>query len=172
MNAETTSRASVVDSVEMELPSSGLLSFYDGLRERLTSAAERRGGKGARGIAEILLVGPDLFFLLARLSLDRRVPAETRRLLIGALAYFLTPVDLLPEALLGPGGFLEDIVLAAVVLSLALDPNLEPVGERYWRGSQRLRDVLRGVAEIAYEVLGERVYLRLRRLVARWGITL
>ena len=80
--------------------------------------------------------------------------------------------DLLPEAFLGPAGFLEDVVLAAAVLSVALGPDLEAIAEGYWNGSQRLRVVLRDVSEVAYNVLGHNLYVRLQRLLARRGIHL
>ena len=161
------------ESVEHgELASSGLLSYYDRLRNRVTRFAQRRAGKPGRGVMEVLLLAPDLFILLLRLILDNRVPTGTRRLILGALVYFVTPIDLLPEALLGPAGFLEDVVLAAAVLSVALGPDLEAIAEGYWNGSQRLRVVLRDVSDVAYNVLGHNLYIRLQRLLARRGIHL
>ena len=88
---------------EDTLPSTGLLSFYDRLRERILRAVERRGGRLGGAVAETLLLAPDVFMLLARLSLDKEVPKETRVLVSGALAYFLLPVDLLPEMVVGVG---------------------------------------------------------------------
>ena len=167
-----------MDELDTSLPdddrlaSTGLLSFYDRLRERTTHAAEAKTGRPGRAVVEILLLAPDLFVLLLRLSLDKQVPFATRRLFIGALAYFVTPVDLLPEAFLGPGGLLEDVVLAAAVLSVALGPTLEPLAEKYWNGSQKLRVVLRDVSEGAHHLLGENLYRRLQRLLARRGVKL
>jgi len=162
------SRASEKES----LASTGLLSFYDRLRQRLTEGAQSRGGKAGRAASEVLLLAPDLFILLARLSLDPQVPTGARKFIIGATVYFLTPVDLLPEAFVGPVGYLEDVVLAAALLTVALGPDLEPMAERYWNGSRRLRVVLRDVADVAYNVLGENLYSRLQRLLARRGVKL
>lgn len=157
---------------DSRLASTGLLSFYDRLRSRLTEQASSRGGKAGRAVTEVLFVAPDLFILLARLSIDPEVPASARRFIVGATVYFLTPVDLFPEAFVGPTGYLEDVVLAAALLSVALGPDLEPMAERYWNGSKKLRVVLSDIAEVAYNVLGENLYLRLRRLLARRGIKL
>lgn len=167
-------RMSEVERIPEEsgLASTGLLSFYDRLRSRLTSGAESRAGRVGRTSTEVLLLAPDLFILLARLSLDPEVPPSARRFIVGATVYFLTPVDLMPEAFVGPAGYLEDVVLAAALLSVALGPDLEPMAERYWNGSRRLREVLRDVADVAYNVLGENLYLRLRRLLARRGVRL
>jgi len=157
---------------EDRLPSTGLLSFYDRLRGRLTAFAQERAGKPGRAVSEVLLLAPDLFILLVRLSLDKEVPASARRFILGALVYFVAPVDLMPEAFVGPLGFTEDVILAAALLSLALGPDLEPLAERYWNGSQRLRVVLRDTADAAYNVLGENLYKRLQRLLARRGVKL
>lgn len=147
-----------------------LLGFYDRLRTRITAHAERRAGRRARQATEALLLAPDLFVLLARLSLDREVPPATRRILIGALAYFVMPVDLLPEGVIGPGGFLDDVVLVSLVLSQALRGDLEPWAARYWSGSQKLRVVLGDVSDAAVQLLGRDLDGRLRRFLSRRGI--
>lgn len=154
------------------LASTGLLSFYDRLRRQVTTAVERRSGRSGRRAAEILLVAPDLFILTVRLAMDRQVPAAARRLIVGALVYFVTPIDLLPEAVVGPAGYVEDVVLLAALLSVVLGPELEPMAERYWNGSRRLRTVLAEVAEVAHNTLGGNLYGRLQRLLARRGIEL
>ena len=157
---------------DSELVSTGLLSFYDRLRARITGSLESRAGRGGKGVAEVLLLVPDVFILLARLALDRSVPTQTRTLMAGALAYFLMPVDLLPEAFLGPGAFAEDLVIAAAVLATAFGGKLEPYAEKYWNGSEKLRDVLGVVSQIASELLGTSLYGRVRRLLGKWGIDL
>ena len=48
-----------------------------------------------------LLLVPDVFILLVRLALDKDVPGSARAMIGGALAYFVLPFDLLPEAILG-----------------------------------------------------------------------
>lgn len=149
-----------------------LLAFYDRLRERIVAAISSRGGRFGQEAAEVLLAAPDVFVLLVRLAADRDVPPASRRLIVGAVAYFLLPVDLLPEALLGPGGFLDDVVLAAAVLNHTLGDDLEPVAGKYWSGSGRVRTVLYDVARSAHALLGERVFSRLQRLLGDRGITL
>jgi uncharacterized membrane protein YkvA (DUF1232 family) len=147
-----------------------LLSFYDRLRERIFSRFEERGGKTASTLATVLLLVPDVFMFLVRLSLDREVPRSTRSLVAGALAYFLLPADLLPEAMLGVGGFVDDLILAAGVLAHALGTDLERHAERHWSGSQELRAVLRDVTESAHALLGENLYARLQWVLERRGI--
>src|SRR5689334_5272514 len=88
--------------------------FYQALRARIAQWLAGKG-KGFRH-AQLLLLAPDLFHLLTRLMLDRRIPVSEKAGLGAALAYFLSPIDLLPEAFLGPAGYVDDVALAAYAL--------------------------------------------------------
>ena len=142
-----------------KMPSKGLLSFYDTLREKILHAIEKREGKrGAKlteGTVRALLLVPDVFILLARLALDKNVPGSTRALIGGALAYFILPIDLLPEAILGGAGYLDDLVLATAVLSQAFGGDLEPYARKHWSGSEDLRVVVRDITGTRQSLLGE-----------------
>jgi uncharacterized membrane protein YkvA (DUF1232 family) len=151
-------------------PSTGLLSFYDHLRARVARAAARRGGRMGETAVRVLLVVPDMFMLLVRLTLDREVPASTRTLVGGALAYFLLPIDLLPEVLVGVGGYVDDVVLAAAILSHVFGPELEPYARKHWSGPEDLRVVLKDISGAARALLGENLYERLTRLLDRRGV--
>jgi uncharacterized membrane protein YkvA (DUF1232 family) len=154
--------------------SSGLLSFYDRLREKILHTIEKREGKrGAKlteGTVRALLLVPDVFILLVRLALDKNVPGSTRALVGGALAYFILPIDLLPEAILGGAGFMDDLVLATAVLAQAFGGDLEPYARKHWSGSEDLRVVIRDISETAQSLLGQNLYGRLRKLLTRRGI--
>lgn len=147
-----------------------LLSFYDRLRKRIVAKIERRGGRLSKGAAKALLLVPDVFIFLIRLTLDRDVPRSTRALIGGALAYYLLPLDFLPELLLGPVGFMDDLVLAVAVLGQAFGNELEPYSRKHWSGPEDLRVVLRDISTSAEQLLGHKVYDRLRRFLGRRGI--
>ena len=153
-----------------ELPSSGLLSFYDRLRERIITAVEKRGGRMSEGAVRALLLVPDVFILLVRLVLDKEIPGSTRAMIGGALAYFILPADLLPEMLLGGAGFIDDLVLATAVLSQAFGGELEPYARRHWSGSEDLHKVLKDISSAAHSLLGDTLYQRLERLLGRRGV--
>ncbi|MEM9405253.1 MAG: DUF1232 domain-containing protein [Acidobacteriota bacterium] len=127
--------------------------FYDRLRRRMRrSLLEERGL--APGTVDALLLAPDLFVLLVRLSLDARVPAADRALIGSALLYFVAPFDLVPEALLGAGGFIDDVVLAATLLTHALGPDLEQVAAEHWSGREALRKTLARLMASTTSLLG------------------
>lgn len=146
------------------------LAFYDRLRRRVEGGLERHGGRLGAQAAQLLLLAPDVFILLVRLTLDRRTPRDTRRLLGGALLYFVVPIDLLPEAFTGVAGYVDDLVLAALVLGEALDPRLEALAERHWSGRGTVRRVLSDVAANARMLLGTDLLARLQRLLERRGV--
>jgi uncharacterized membrane protein YkvA (DUF1232 family) len=154
------------------LPSPDLLSFYDRLRARVLDTVERRAGRLPEDVVIALLLVPDIFILMVRLTLDKELPRRSRLLIGGALAYFISPFDLLPEAILGPVGYLDDLVVAVAVLSQVLRGDLEPYARKHWTGRQDLQDVLRDISATARTLLGARVHDRLTHLLARHGVTL
>lgn len=155
-----------------QLASTGLLSFYDRLRERILARLERRGGRMADATVRALLLVPDVFILLVRLSLDKGVPKEARMMIGGALAYFILPMDLLPEAIVGAGGYIDDLVLATAVLAQAFSGHLEPYARKHWSGSEDLRVVIQDISYAAENLLGAKLYGRVERLLAKRGIHL
>ena len=152
------------------LPGSGLLGFYDALRGRVVAAVERKGGRLGSGAVKALLLVPDIFVLLVRIALDPEVPGSARALVGGALAYFVLPVDLMPEALLGGAGYLDDLVLATAVLAHTFSGELEPYARKHWSGPEDIRKVIADVTGAAQNLLGANLYERLRRLLARRGV--
>lgn len=162
----------MADGASDDLPSTGLLSFYDRLRGKIESYVAERGGAAGDKAAQALLLVPDVFVFLLRLLLDPEVPRATRALIGSAIAYFILPVDLLPEAFVGPGGYVEDLVLALAVLSQSFGTDLEPWARKYWSGSQNLRRVLRDVLQSAHGLLGTDLHGRLRKALAKRGVDL
>lgn len=152
------------------LPSTGLLSFYDRLRARIVRTLERRGGKLGPGVASTLLLVPDVFVLMLRLAMDKEVPTSTRTLLASTLAYFVMPLDLMPEGVIGPAGYLDDLVIALAVLAKTFGEELEPYAEKYWSGSKPLRTVLGDVLRSANSLLGTSLYARVRGLLEKKGV--
>jgi uncharacterized membrane protein YkvA (DUF1232 family) len=119
-----------------------------------------------------LLLVPDVFILLVRLALDKEVPGSARAMIGGTLAYFILPIDLMPEAILGGAGYLDDLVLAAAVLAQAFGGDLEPHARKHWSGPEDLRVVLRDLTETAESLLGHNVFERLKKFLSRHGVHL
>ena len=146
-----------------------LLGFYDRLRHRV---AGRIAGRVGQRASDVLLLAPDLFILLVRLFFDTGVPAATRSLVGGALAYFVLPADLLPELFLGAGGFLDDVVLAAAVVSHVFSGDLRSFVERHWSGRRDAQTAIEDAVRAGEALLPFRLYDRLGRVLARHGVDL
>ena len=135
--------------------------FYRRLRNRVRRWAQQRAIPAQQ--LEYLLVAPDLFVLLSRLALDRRVPIGAKARITAGIAYFLSPLDLTPD-FLGPAGFLDDVVVAAWVIHSicaelnAADPSILL---EHWEGEQ---DLLWRVTDIVAR--GENILGHGLRLVA------
>lgn len=134
--------------------------FYQALRTKIADwlASKGQGFKHA----QLLLLAPDLFHLLTRLLLDRRIPASEKAVLGAAVAYFLSPLDLLPEALLGPAGYVDDVALAAYAISRLINSGHGAVAKELWAGDGDLFEAIRRILEIADEMVGSGLWERLK----------
>ena len=139
--------------------------FYVRLRRRIH---EHLAGKG-RFVkhAELLLLAPDLFHLMVRLVLDPDLPKFERLKLIGMIAYFMSPVDFLPEVLLGPSGYLDDVVGASIVLDSIINAGHGALARRYWAGDRDLLAFLQRTVANAEAIVGRGVLGRLTRRFGR-----
>jgi len=140
--------------------------FYHLLRRRIRAWAESKTGRMHR-FAEFLLWGPDLFHLLVKLVNDDDVPRKHKLQIGFAIAYFISPIDLLPDMLLGPIGFLDDIALAAFVLNNLLNDVDPKVLRKHWAGDEDVLVVVRKVVREADRILGKGLALKVRALVGR-----
>jgi len=133
---------------------------YDKLRDSLVAELG-----SPRDIALLL---PDLVVLLARLCGDPRVPGRYKACLAGGLAYILSPVDLLPERVVGPIGILDDLIVAVVVLDLLLNHLPEEIVLEHWSGRSELLSTVQQVLHQADRWIGrERLSLILEHLGLR-----
>lgn len=136
--------------------------FYQLLRRRIRAWLEGKGK--AFAYADMLLVAPDLLHLLCRLALDPRVTGEEKVGLASAIAYFFSVVDLMPEGLLGPIGYLDDVALAAFVLHKMIGAGHGDLARQYWAGHGDVLQVLQQILEVSNKAIGSGVWQRLRRL--------
>jgi uncharacterized membrane protein YkvA (DUF1232 family) len=63
----------------------------------------------------LIYQAPAFYRLLTHLLDDARLPRKLRPLVLAAIAYFILPVDIIPEELEGPYGYVDDIWLCAFV---------------------------------------------------------
>lgn len=138
--------------------------FYRRLRQRITDWLASRDGRAYR-FADRLLLLPDFVHLLIRLALDRRVPTALKTQTAAVLAYVALPLDLVPEAFAGPAGLADDLLLVALMIRRLLGSVPADVANTHWAGPPGLLQTIRNLMEAAEEMVGERVWKRLQRIV-------
>jgi uncharacterized membrane protein YkvA (DUF1232 family) len=85
-------------------------------------------------VRELLGLIPDILRLLRSLIADRTAPLDVRLVLVGLVAWILSPIDLIPEFIpvLGP---MDDVVVAVVAMRYVRRRVGTDDLKRRWRGS-------------------------------------
>jgi uncharacterized membrane protein YkvA (DUF1232 family) len=127
----------------------------------------------ARGILRrALMLIPNFLKLFYRLFKDSRVPLAEKALLIGVIAYVISPLDLIPD-LVPFVGQVDDLYLIALVVLRMLTRTSDDVLREHWDGRgdlaatvdkidraaryvlpKRIRNILLGRVEIAPQIKG------------------
>ena len=137
--------------------------FYQKLRKQINDFLEKNEFK----YADILMLGPDFFHLLIKLSLDKRIPSAHKVKLFAAIAYFISPLDFFPEAILGPIGYMDDIAIAAWVLNDFLNKSDIDIVYEHWAGQGDVLATIQNVITVANEFLGEGLWKRIKRKISQ-----
>jgi len=90
---------------------------------------------------ELVAVIPNLVVLFRGLLADPRVPRSSKRWLWFALAWCISPVDLIPE-FVPVAGPLDDAIVAALVLRHVLRRTDRAVLADHWRGDPAMLDAI------------------------------
>ena len=144
---------------EKDRPGRDYDSFYLRLRGKIEDWARRHTNDS---ITEYVLCVPDFFYLLMKLMGDGDVPKRCKVQIAAALAYFVSPADVLPD-ILGGLGWLDDLYVALLVVNSLLSSVDSEVIERYWLGDGELILKVRGLIARLVEKLGSGA---IRRIVA------
>lgn len=139
-------------------------NFYTDLRGRVERwLASDEGAKSEW--TDYVLALPDLVHLLVKLATDSEVPIAEKAKLGAVLAYFLSPIDVIPDALGGRLGLLEDAAIAAFAVKGILNNTKPDVVRRHWAGRQDILELIQGVADRGDAMIGTAAWSRVRGLV-------
>jgi uncharacterized membrane protein YkvA (DUF1232 family) len=111
---------------------------------------------------DAVLLLPNLVKLLGRLVKDPRVPRRAKIVLGAAVAYVISPVDLLPE-FIPVAGVIDDLFMVAFALNHLIKRAGEGVVEEHWDGP---RDLL-SLVGFVLDTVTDLVPARLRRILSR-----
>lgn len=144
------------------------LDFYHSLRKRVVEWAQSQEGQNNKW-AEYILIVPDLFYLLCKLTLDPEVPLKNKAKLGIAIAYFVSPIDLIPEAVLGPLGFTDDVVISAIVLNTLINETDPELIMRHWAGEEDILLLVKRIIETADQMIGKGVLGKIKTMLKMAG---
>ncbi len=134
--------------------------LYDRLRARIVVPGRRPHS----GPGDLLFLLPDLVVLLGRLLRDERVPLGAKVVALLGIGYVLSPIDLLPEVLLGPIGLADDLIVVGAALSRLLGDVHPDVVRSHWSGQGDALDAIQRVTAWSEGLVRGRLQAVWRRL--------
>jgi len=112
---------------------------------------------------DYILAAPDLFHLLCKLTADSEIPSNKKLKLVAGIAYFISPIDLLPEAFLGPVGYLDDIAVAAFILNDLINEVDPQIVRKHWAGEQDVLVLIKTILANADKMIGRKMWQKIRK---------
>jgi uncharacterized membrane protein YkvA (DUF1232 family) len=135
--------------------------LYDRLRTRVI---EPPTGTSS-GVRDLVLLLPDLTVLLIRLLRDDRVPTPAKLLALVGVGYVLSPLDLLPAIILGPVGWVDDLLIVSATLSRLLNHVHPDVVRSHWPGQGDALEAIKRVTQWSESLFTARLPAFLRGLL-------
>ncbi len=155
------------DTAEQEqLPRDRATRFYDRIRGTIQRYVDGKG-KVLGKTAEFLLLVPDVFILLWRLTTDSRVNGKDKLLLGSAVVYYIMPFDLIPEAIVGPIGYLDDLVFGVFVLNKVMGSVDASVVREHWSGGEDVLGMIQRVLKAADSLIGKDMVAKIKRMMGK-----
>lgn len=119
-------------------------NFYDTLIENLDSY----NGE----YASFIDCGPNLFKLLCDI-LDHDINKDLRLKICGAIAYYVVPMDVIPEQIYGPYGYIDDIFMSVYALRQVADEYGYDFLQEIWEHDGDIKEVMDDCFDKSQEVL-------------------
>jgi uncharacterized membrane protein YkvA (DUF1232 family) len=155
---------SIRESAGGEVPRERAERFYDRVRGSIQRYLDNKG-RMVEKTADFLLLAPDIFILLWRLLNDGRVSGKNKVLVGSGVAYFLFPFDLIPEAFVGPIGYLDDLVFGVYVLNRMLTDTDPEILREHWSGSDDVLETIHRVLNAADNLVSSEILGRIKKMV-------
>ncbi len=115
-------------------------------------------------VREAALTLPNVAKLIFRILRDERVPRSTKVFAAGMGVYLVSPIDLLPEAILGPLGKVDDLLLAAYTVDRLVKVAGPQVVAEHWDGSTEAGEFVETLLDITSHLVPRPIRQLLERL--------
>lgn len=140
----------------------GQLDFYKKIRKDVKHWVNDNLDKDNKWV-DYVLAAPDLFHLLCKLTTDSEIPSNKKIKLVAGIAYFISPIDLLPEMFLGPVGYLDDIAVAAFILNDLINEVDPQIVRKHWAGEQDVLILIKTILTNADKMIGSKMWQRIKK---------
>jgi uncharacterized membrane protein YkvA (DUF1232 family) len=122
--------------------------FYDVLSDNLESYQGE--------YASFIDHGPKLFKLLTGLLDEKDLTPDLRLKISAAIAYYVVPMDVIPEQIYGPYGYIDDIYITVYIIKMIADEFGFNFLEKHWEGEGTLESVIKECHQKSIEVLEDK----------------
>ncbi len=135
--------------------------FYRNLRAKVKKLEQ---DNPKYNFLEYVLLAPDLFHLLIKLTFDKDVPTKHKAKLGIAIAYFASPIDLIPD-FIPVIGYLDDISVAAYALNSIINDIDPEIVRRNWINEETdILDTVQKIIAKVDEMIGKGLYKKIGKL--------
>lgn len=125
--------------------------------EKITVIEKPIEKKEARGfLSGMIMLIPNFLKLLGRLFRDSRVPTTEKALLVGAIIYVISPLDLIPDFIPFVGE-IDDLYLVSLVLLRLMARTDDNILREHWDGRGDISSVVDKIVRAAQYILPKRV---------------
>lgn len=124
------------------------------MNEKNVTPIRRKEAQGF--LKSVIMLIPNFLKLLYRLFRDSRVPLAEKALIVGTIAYVVSPIDLLPDVIPFIGQ-VDDLYLIGLVVLRLLARTDDDILREHWDGRGDLASLVDRVVRAAQYVLPKRV---------------
>lgn len=121
--------------------------FYDVLSDNLESYQGE--------YASFIDHGPQLFKLLTEV-LNENINQDLRLQISAAIAYYVVPMDVIPEQVYGPYGYIDDIYVTTYVIKRTASELGYEILKEHWESEEDLELIVEECYEKSSEVLDDK----------------
>ncbi len=106
---------------------------------------------------DLIFQVPAFYRLLVHLLDDPLLPARLRPLVLAGIAYFILPLDVIPEDIYGPYGYLDDLYLTAFIANKVQEEvGSEEILTNNWDGEAPIIPLIKEILEKEKEIIGDK----------------
>jgi uncharacterized membrane protein YkvA (DUF1232 family) len=127
------------------------------LYDRLRASVVRSEPGEPSTLRDMMLLVPDLAVLLVRLVRDSRVPPGSKAIALLGVAYLVSPIDLVPDLLLGPIGLVDDLLVLAACLSRLVNYVHPDIVRSHWSGQGDALETVQRLSDWSEDMLTARL---------------